>query len=317
MIRYFQFLLHDLASRWNAFWFDLPLRNPLHWTRILIAIASIFFVANWWQQAGDWIGPEGVFNLKVARSLASLEPSTGWSPWFGSFRWSLLYWTESEVFLRLYPAVLIILNIALLMGIGGRWVAGLVFLGTLGLVQRVPYWNGPAESLLMACLAYLVVHPGKVTRPFRPGLSDDQPTTSSTLGLRCMQCHYYAWLGMSFFSMQAGLIWWQGEAAWWLVATGRSWLFTMDDLIERSWLVNGLTHSIVVMQAIALIALPSRRWRPIGWLASVLFWVLVAAVSSEWMYAMIGLAASSCFFTTPNSAMGCPSLSSTIAYPAK
>ncbi len=165
-----------------------------------------------------------------------------------------------------------IVAILVALGMGGRWTAALLFILVLGIVHRIHFLTGPVDYLLTAMLGYLVIHSGKEEKLLSVGIEGTNTSILETLAQRLLQVHYYGWLLLCFFSHQAGLIWWQGEASWWLAASGRNSFFGTEELYLQSWLVNGLTHATIGVLLVAILAIPFAKTRPLGWIATLIYW---------------------------------------------
>ena len=315
MYSYLHILTQDAIEIWNQFWFRPTANRRMGITRLAIGLVAIVYVALWWNSLGQWIQSGSILDRPTMQTLAlanQFDPAV--AP--RQFRPSLLFFFDTPASTTTYLVVTMIAAVLTTAGIGGRWSSAALFILILGIVHRVHYLTGPAEYLLTAMLGYLAIHSGKEANLLRMGIQQEQGSILENIAQRLLQVHQYGWLLLCFFSHQAGLIWWQGEASWWLAASGRSALFGMEELYRQPWIVNGLTHTTVAMLLAALLTLPFRRTRPLGWLATILYWCLVVIISNEVLYASIGIAGSLCWFTTWHQALESPCRALETAYPA-
>ncbi len=231
-------------------------------TRIALALVSILYVATWWSDLGNWIDRGSILDRNTMVALDAADQLDSATSRF-DYRPSLLFFSGTKAVATVYLASTMIVAILVALGMGGRWTAALLFILVLGLVHRIHFLNGPVDYLLTAMLGYLVIHSGKEEKLLSVGIEGTNTSILETLAQRLLQVHYYGWLLLCFFSHQAGLIWWQGEASWWLAASGRNSFFGTEELYLQSWLVNGLTHATIGVLLVAI--LPSRSRRLVPW----------------------------------------------------
>ena len=85
----------------------------------------------------------------------------------------------------------------------------------------------------------------------------------------------------------ASLIWWRGEAVWWLAAASRSNALTTETLANQAYLVNALTHGWILIELLALWLLIPRSTRPLGVLLGWLSCCCIGLLADQACYAIL------------------------------
>jgi hypothetical protein len=279
--------LYAHASRvWTDFWFQESSTKTVSLVRIFagfviiaIGLDSIFSLPN-------WLSSTGLLDVSLTRDLIGVKKE-----WDSIFRPSLLYFLSTKLSIQLYFGALVGTAGLMALGIGSRWTVAVVYVLFLGICHRMPFLIGPAEYLMCAVLLYLVIDPGKALRPARYGLSDNTNRFSAHLALRLLQVHLWLWMLFALLSQLAAVIWWEGEAVWFLAAQHKAFLPTAL-LAKNAILVNFITHGLIFSQATALFCLSKKLTRPIGLAAAMIAWVGIGVVSGDVYYAAVGIVAS-------------------------
>jgi hypothetical protein len=179
---------------------------------------------------------------------------------------------------------------------GGRIVAAVVWLMTLGIAHRIPMLQGTGDFLLTGLLGYLVLDPGKTRSLVRPGVDDRAERWSANFAIRLLQCHYLFWLLISLISHFAEPMWWVGEASWWLAAARHSPWLEPDSVFERSYLINLSTHLFLALHAATIFLFALRGFRPLAIVSSILMAFAVYALSGDWLYSLVLIAGGTAFW---------------------
>ena len=210
------------------------------------------------------------------------------------FRWTPLWMTQSSTFIALWCLVGAGLSILCLMNIGGRALRGTLAIWLLLLSQRLAWGNGTAEPYLVAMAGYLAIA--------RLSTGEDW---SHRFSLRLIQVHTWLLLCASLISQLALTAWWQGEAVWWMAASGRSTLLAPSWLEDRLMLVNLLTHGITVCTAMAIVCLwpwatGASSWRHrCGIGASLLVAMAYALIADQILYGCLLAGGTMAWRTSP------------------
>lgn len=248
-----------LQQLWDKFWFKPANPKPLGLFRIAWSLLTILYIASWFTDIGMWLANQGI--LATPRIAELLQSAADEQPIF--LRISPLYWLNSEPLLYAYLSVGILFCLISASGIGGRISSLCVWLFVISIVHRAPMLSGLCEPLLTMGWGYLTIHSGKEQNRLFVGLCDPAPSLAANIALHLLQLHLFAWVLLSVASQSGGLVWWQGEAVWWLASEARSPSLSLNWLGRNPYLLNALTHAVIAAQLLALLMLwpgPSRRY---------------------------------------------------------
>jgi hypothetical protein len=288
---YFNELVNASRERWESFWLQESKTRPLAYVRILLGLIVAFLAAEGFLTLPAWISSSGVIDASLARALVGVGRE-----WDSLFRPSLLYYVSSPLGVQVYLIGLMLAGLLLAAGCGGRITAAVVYVLFLGICHRMPILTGPGEYLLSAMLLYLVIDTGKLQKLIRPGVSDGGERWTAHVATRLMQVHLWMWILFSLLSQLAAVIWWEGEAVWFLTAAHRSF-FSTSLLAGNAYLVNALTHGLILAQVCAVGFLIKPLTRPLGLIAAMVAWLGIALFSGDITYACIGASSSLAFAT--------------------
>jgi hypothetical protein len=286
---YAQKLYAHATKTWVDFWFQQSSPMTISVVRVFAACIVVAMGIESLLSMPIWISENGLVDVGISRELIGVGQE-----WDSLFRPSLLYFLTSKLSIQIYFGALIVFATLMAIGIGSRWSVAVVYVLFLGICHRIPFLIGPAEYLMSALLLYLLIDPGKILRWQRFGFSDSDGRFSAHLVVRLLQVHVWLWMFFALLSQLAAVIWWEGEAVWFLSAQHRSFLST-SVLADNSILVNALTHGLIASQAIALFFLTKRLTRPLGLVFAIIAWIGVGVVSTDIFYAAVGIAGSLSF----------------------
>jgi hypothetical protein len=279
-----------LQQLWDKFWFTPADPKPLGFVRITWSLLTIAYLVSWFADIHVWFGSDGL--LATPRIAELLQSAADEQPIF--LRVSPLYWIQSEALLYGYLSLGIVLCFVAAAGIGGRISSLCVWLFVISIINRAPMLSGLCEPLLTMGWGYLTIHSGKEQNPLRFGISDNAPSLAANIALHLLQLHLFAWILLSVASQSGGLVWWQGEAVWWLASEARSPALSLGWLGRNPYALNALTHAVIVSQLLALFMLWPREVRKIGVIALWIACALLMLVSDQMLYpialALLGLA---------------------------
>lgn len=267
----------SILQAWCAYWFP-PVRparvRPL---RIAIGAVAAAYFASYFSSSSLWFGPEGVLHTSLAGKFVTYEQLPRWQAW------SPLWWTDQLLAYQVWLGLGILWALATASGFGGRWAPAVLALWLIAWAHRLSWLAGAAEPALIAMVAYLIVEPG-------PSLSekrDEAASWQAGLTLRLVQTHLWLLLAAGLLSQLASLIWWRGDAIWWLAEGGRSHLLSVEGLRENALWINFLTHACVLVQALALWLLITSSGRRLGIALAVVSCLIVGLIADFGMYALV------------------------------
>ena len=275
---------------WDKFWFTAADPKPLGFVRIGWSLLTIAYLATWFVDVTTWIGRDGI--LATPRIAELLQSAADEQPIY--LRISPLYWMQSETLLYAYLSLGIALAVIAATGLFGRIGSFCMWLFVISIVHRAPMLSGLCEPILTMGWGYLTIHSGKEQNLFRLGLYDPTPSLAANIALHLMQIHLYAWIMLSLASQLGGLVWWQGEAVWWLASESRSPALSLNWLGRNPYALNALTHGVIISQCLALFMLWPTAVRKYGVCALWATCGLLILVSDQLLYplslAILGIA---------------------------
>jgi len=133
---------------------------------------------------------------------------------------------------------------------------------TLALYLALTASSGQAVSLdrflarLRLARAELARRPRDGRWPLPRGVP--KPTVSANLALRLIQLHVALIYGMAGLAKLQGILWWDGSAAWGVVAAGEFRRFNLTWLAAHPYLLNFLTHAGLLFE----LSFPILVWVP-------------------------------------------------------
>jgi hypothetical protein len=285
--QYFADLRSETASRWNRFWFT-P-RDPLTLCvlRILVGLVAMWYVGSFSVDLVRLFGPSGL------ASPEAVELFMGWqNEW--SARFSPLFHIQGETGLWLFHGAALLAVAAFTAGLFTRITAVLALGAVLSYINRAPFLIGPLEPVLSCLLLYLCLSPcGEYLSldrllPFRKklppsGRSEAAPLryVLANIATRLMQVHISALILMMGLSKLMGESWWNGDAAWWLMAHTETRLVDLTFLHSAVVLVAAWTHAIVAFELCFPLLVWKARLRPLLLVLSVVMWALLALVTAQ------------------------------------
>ncbi len=273
-------MIKSALEGWNRFWFEPISVQWLTPIRVAVCLVSLLWFASFLPNLDSYFAANGLLSTDLAAKLIDFEETALWQSW------SPLVWTDSTGFYRGWLVLGILTAIVGAIGLGGRTTLTVLLVLVLCWAHRIAWLQGPVEPALIAAISYLIVEPG-TTLAFRK----DSPTVKRTwrgrVALRLLQTHWWILIAAGTLSQLASVIWWRGEAAWWLASANRSWFFSTEALRGNASLINGLSHSIVVVELLALWLITMRTLRPLGIMLGLLVALVYAGLADHVLYGLL------------------------------
>ncbi len=284
-------MVNSIIQDWTRYWFsDSPIRS-VHHVRWAIGGFCFVWIASFWRSLPIWFGNDGVVASPVAVRMLDFEERSGWQSW------SPLWAVDGLGFYYAWLAVGMLLSALVIAGIGHRWTVGVLLLWVISWAHRMVWLIGLVEPVLIAFLAYLLVYPG--TQPRSQPVQNQWGTNwHAGFVLRLFQTHWWILVAAGVLMQLGNLIWWRGDAMWWLVKGNRSFLLEANVLDGRALMVNGLTHLAIIVQLLALWLLTIRSTRWLGILAGLLTSMVFGMLGDQPLYGVL-LACGLCAFLPP------------------
>ena len=270
---------------WERFWFAPADSRPLAVVRIG---AGLLALAAWWSYADDlqaWFGPNGLLPAEVV---------TAWRADWGFSLFDLV--TTRAAVTAVFIATGIVFAL-LLVGAATPIVAPLSAVLFASLLHRGPMLAGPADDCLAVLLWCLAVGPAgrhfSVDRWLadRAGMPDPGPEPRARIGRGLLQVHAAAITAAVAIAQLKEGVWWDGTAAWYLVADAGGLRGRLAGLcVESEYLTNLATHAITAIAIVSAVGIwwaPTQRllariavvaWPLVGGLAGAPLWGLTMAL---------------------------------------
>lgn len=280
---YLRGLMDYVGRAWNHFWFAPSDGLDLSVMRIAVGLLLLAWQLSFTFVLMGWFSGEGWFTASVYdRLVTSQSPGSSSALDHQSF----LFWADiGQLWTRHAGSAVVLLLFTL--GLWTRVTSVLAWCVTLAYIHRAPFLAGPAESVLVALVAYLAL--GRcgdhlsldARRGRRASGAAAQPSSLTTVARRLMQIHLVLFY-LAFLSSQlAAATWWRGDAMWWLAAQQQSPLLDLRWMREQPFLVNLWTHGFLLSE-LALVAFIWNPWlRPLVLLFSSLAWCSLAVASGN------------------------------------
>jgi hypothetical protein len=277
--------LAAVGREWETFWFAPADSRPLALVRIG---AGLLALAAWWSYAADlqtWFGPEGLLPADVVRA------------WRADWGFSFFDLATTRAAVTAAYALTGVVFALLVVGAATPLVAPLSAVLFASLLHRGPMLAGPADDCLSVLLWCLAIGPvGRHSSVDRwladragatpPGL---EPRAGICRGL--LQVHAAAITAAVAIAQLKESAWWEGSAAWYLVAAAAGLRGALAGLFaESEYLTNLVTHAITVLAIVSALGIwfaPTQRlvariavvaWPLVGFLAGEPLWGLTLAL---------------------------------------
>lgn len=288
-------LMQRISAAWDHYWFLPTPESNVRLVRMAICLVTAAWFLSFWSSLTLWFGETGVMNATLATKLIEFEGGATWQ------HWSPLWMLDSVWACRIWLGLGLLVSFVAAVGIGGRLSIGLLLLLVIAWTHRIVWLQGAIEPALISSLGYLFIAGGTFTSQRLLGLGEwiggskwegNNPLHwSNTAALRLIRIHVWLLIAFGLASQLGSLVWWRGEAAWWLAAEGKSQFVGVEMLRGSPALVNGLTHGFVLLQALTLWLLTMPLTRYIGLCAGLLLCVMTGLLSGQVLYACLLAAA--------------------------
>lgn len=266
------------STAWNQFWFAPAPVGPLTAVRIGVSCVVAIWFLSFLIDGSAWFGADGLLPTSLAALLVAFEETPRWQ------HWSPLWWTDNLLIYQLYLCAGAALAGLAAAGLGGRLTLVALLVLMIGWVHRITWLQGPVEPALIAMVGYLIVSPGQT---WRGPASEPNMHWLHNVALRLIQTHWWILVAAGLLMQLANIVWWRGEAMWWLAASGRSHLLTSDSLGGSASFVNSVTHGIILVQMAALWLLVVPAARPIGIVCGLLSALCLGLLADQTLYALL------------------------------
>ncbi len=291
-VRYLVWLRQSKEAWLDRQFFEPMLTGAAAACRLAIGAACVLFFASWFGSLPNWIGDDGPLNLSTSRFLIldGIEGSGS------TFRLSPFYWNESFVTQTIILLAGAISSLVLVTGYGGRIVPLIVWLLMLTILHRLSMIQSQGDLLLCSIVPYLIIDNGWLAVRNRVGFSDNEKRWTTRLMIGLLRWHLLLWLMVSLASHLSQEMWWNGTAIWKLAFNDVSPLFTKSFVSSVGWMSPVLGSCWLILHCAVIITLLFENLRPLCIPVSIFFWLGIYLLNGDMLYAVVGIAATSCVF---------------------
>ncbi|MFN0018454.1 MAG: hypothetical protein ACKVP0_09360 [Pirellulaceae bacterium] len=289
----------DFGRSWNEFWFrpcDPTLTSLL---RIGVGLIALLHLASYSGDLVRWFAADGLLPTNTVDALLGGG---------GTFHPTYLSFAGSASILWILHACGLVAAIMLTLGLFSRASAAVTAVATLGIANRAPIIGGQVEPVLVFMLLYLCVAPSgarfSLDTFLRPQLKEfplslfahkDEPSVFANLSLRLMQVHFAAFYLMMALAKTYGDAWWDGAAAWHLLAQTHSRPMDLSSLRGSEFLLNAWTHFIAWTQLLFPFLVWNRFSRPVIVAAAALMWLSLLPLTGLTSFCLLMFVGLACF----------------------
>jgi predicted DCC family thiol-disulfide oxidoreductase YuxK len=277
-------LARAVAVGWNQFFFTPSDPTALGVMRLALGLLLLWNMAVFGLDLKPFFGSDGWSDLSVLRETMRLERPWAWSFWL---------WVPDGLLWPVWGLCIVVL-VLFTVGLWSRPSAVLAWVIVVSTARRVPNALYGFDQIVSTLALYLAVtgasgqavsldrfiarlrqarsaaaqRPREGRWPVGPGAP--KPTIPANLALRLIQLHLAFIYGMAGLAKLQGALWWDGSAAWGVVASGEFRRFDLTWLAAHPYLLNFLTHAGLFLELSYPVLIWVRPLRPL---------VLVSAVA--------------------------------------
>ncbi len=261
--------------------------------RSFLCMALITWWLSFLSDAHLWFGSTGILTRTAAAAMLEYEEIPRWQSW------SPLWWTDDLWAYYAWIAAGVASLVGVAIGWGGRLAVGAALVLVIGWANRIAWLGGPVEPAAVSLLGFLLIAQGDSWRALRRGDASGQGTGGifDALALKAARVHTWLLLAAGLASQLAGIVWWRGEAVWWLAASGHSWTLSMPRLFGHPLWINALTHGMILLQILSLWMLAGRTTGRLGMALGGVYLAGVALLADHALYALLLAAGLASYWT--------------------
>jgi len=269
----------------QKFWFaDRHETSSLRFVRSGLSIVAIWYFVSHWSDINTWFATEGILSsIRIGGFLDAADLTSD-----ATWRWSPLYLTGSGVALRAYLVIGIFLAIATPFTRSTRVPAIMLWLWCVWLSNRSLMVSGPEELVLCFGLGYLAIASPKDLQK-RDLVGSESPRSlacswTTAFSRRLLQVHTSLLIGLTGLTMLSAKIWWDGTGSVSVAAPIGRRLINITELITNPTIHELLTHAIIILALVSPIAIWFNATRNAAFFGLLIWCLIMAVLSSQWMY---------------------------------
>lgn len=298
--RYGQTLVRDFGAAWNEFWFRPSDPYVLCVMRIATGLVALYMYAIFGLDLVEFFGAGGLVPVDVVEVHDA--------GWYGLSYFRLMT-TPGELLVTHYAGLVVLALFTV--GLFTRVTSVLSLIVVLDYVHRARVLTSQPEVLLCMLLVYLCLAPcgrylsidayrarRRQAQDVARGRQVDRGRFSlgAAIATRLIQVHLAAIVLSSTLSMLTAAVWWQGDAIWWIVARPEARIIDLAALLHgHPFLVNALTHGVVLVGLTFPVLIWVRLLRPLVLAVAMATWIFLALATGLVTFGVLMLTASLAF----------------------
>jgi hypothetical protein len=278
---YFNTLFARFGEGWNRFWFTPSDPLPLAVLRIAVGSIVLYLIATFGFDLRRFFDPQtGLLPLQTVLAVMTQRE--------GVARFSYFDYAPDGLTLQLLHYVGVAIVAAFVVGFQTRITSVLSWLVFLSYFHRGPMLAGISEPVLSFLMLYLCIGPSgaelsvdaALRRRRGPALRPEANWSYlATLSIRLIQVHVTLVYVLMFLGKQSNFVWWNGTAAWWLIARPESALLNLRFLGNHPYVINAWTSTILFFELAFPLLVWNRLARPLLLGLSAFVWLGTALIT--------------------------------------
>ncbi|MGI8978202.1 MAG: hypothetical protein ACR2FY_03150 [Pirellulaceae bacterium] len=291
--------IEDFGRSWNEFWFRFSDPTLVSLLRIGVGVVALLHLASYTGDLVRWFATDGLLPPETVDALLGGG---------GTFFPTYLSFCHSPTAIWILHACGTCAALSLTFGLFSRTSAAITALATLAITNRAPVISGQVEPVLVFMLLYLCIAPSGARfaldaclrpmlagQPFSFFVYKDEPSVLANLSLRLMQVHLAAFYLMMGLSKTYGEAWWDGAAAWHLIAQTHSRPVDLSFLRSSEFFLNAWTHFIAWTQLMFPFLVWNRFSRPLILAVAALMWLTFLPLTGLSIFSLLMLVGLACY----------------------
>lgn len=297
MLRYLHRLAENFGQAWNQYWFRPSDPATAAVLRIAVGTLAFYSIFTFSFDLERLFGPEGILSPAVVNELLVAR-----NPQDARWRFSFLDALDNRAELWTFHVLSLVVLAMFTAGLWSRITSVLSAVVVLSYLHRGIFFSSEFETVIVFMLLYLCIAPSgarwsidRLVRNRRVTAEPPRPSSAATVSIRLIQIHLTVVYVMMALGQLSNPVWWNGQAAWWLIANPQDTLFDLTWLASHPYLVNAWTHAIVVFELLFPWLVRKPLLRPLMLGLSVLVWASMAVLTGLVSFCLLMMAAGLAF----------------------
>lgn len=268
-------LVDEFGSAWNLFWFSPQPSNCLWWLRRSVLVIAMLWLLSFSGHLVSAFGTQGWLTWEVVHQTTTDGDLSRTAPGF-----SHLFLGHSVAYLWVTHITAIAVCVAAIAGFHAWLTTPLTLLFVLAYIHRGPMLTTPLETVLCMLLLYLSIG------PFHDRHSNAKSWTAN-LSTRLIQIHLCGLYLLIATSKLGTIVWWNGNASWYLLTDYQHRLVDMSALTQSTYAMNAMTHGWLLFELLFPVLIWVKKLRPLLIIMASIVWTLTALLTGQVGYCLL------------------------------